>query len=65
VGGWHRALAPEQLRHAVHDNLDNLGLGALDVVNLRIGGGHDGLARAAAALTLPQDQLAKLDSIAS
>jgi pyridoxine 4-dehydrogenase len=39
VGGWHRALAPEQLRHAVHDNLDNL---ALDVVNLRIGGGHDG-----------------------
>jgi len=37
-GGWPRALAPEQLRQAVHDNLDNLGLDALDVVNLRVGG---------------------------
>jgi aryl-alcohol dehydrogenase-like predicted oxidoreductase len=37
-GGWPQALAPEQLRHAVYDNLDNLGLDALDVVNLRVGG---------------------------
>ncbi|MBP2335800.1 aryl-alcohol dehydrogenase-like predicted oxidoreductase [Saccharothrix coeruleofusca] len=37
-GGWPRALAPEQLRQAVHDNLTNLGLDALDVVNLRVGG---------------------------
>jgi pyridoxine 4-dehydrogenase len=37
-GGWPRALAPEQLRQAVHDNLENLGLDALDVVNLRVGG---------------------------
>ena len=37
-GGWPQALAPEQLRQAVHDNLDHLGLGALDVVNLRVGG---------------------------
>jgi pyridoxine 4-dehydrogenase len=37
-GGWPRALAPEQLRQAVHNNLDNLGLDALDVVNLRVGG---------------------------
>jgi pyridoxine 4-dehydrogenase len=37
-GGWPAALAPEQLRQAVHDNLDNLGLDALDVVNLRVGG---------------------------
>ncbi len=37
-GGWPRALAPEQLRQAVHDNLDHLGLDALDVVNLRVGG---------------------------
>src|SRR5579864_9598218 len=29
-GGWPRALAPEQLRQAVFDNLDNLGLDALD-----------------------------------
>jgi pyridoxine 4-dehydrogenase len=37
-GGWPRARAPEQLRAQVHDNLDNLGLDALDVVNLRVGG---------------------------
>jgi len=37
-GGWNQALAPEQLRQAVRDNLDNLGLGALEVVNLRVGG---------------------------
>ena len=37
-GGWPSALAPEQLRQAVHDNLDHLGLDALDVVNLRVGG---------------------------
>jgi aryl-alcohol dehydrogenase-like predicted oxidoreductase len=37
-GGWPQALAPEQLRQAVRDNLDNLGLAALDVVNLRVGG---------------------------
>jgi pyridoxine 4-dehydrogenase len=37
-GGWPKALAPEQLREAVYDNLRNLGLDALDVVNLRVGG---------------------------
>jgi pyridoxine 4-dehydrogenase len=37
-GGWPNARAPEQLRQAVHDNLDNLGLDVLDVVNLRFGG---------------------------
>jgi aryl-alcohol dehydrogenase-like predicted oxidoreductase len=37
-GGWPLARAPEQLRQAVHDNLDHLGLDALDVVNLRVGG---------------------------
>jgi aryl-alcohol dehydrogenase-like predicted oxidoreductase len=37
-GGWNKALAPEQLRQAVHDNLDHLGLDTLDVVNLRVGG---------------------------
>jgi pyridoxine 4-dehydrogenase len=37
-GGWPSALAPEQLRQAVHDNLDRLGLDAMDVVNLRVGG---------------------------
>jgi pyridoxine 4-dehydrogenase len=37
-GGWPKALAPEQLRQAVLDNLARLGLDALDVVNLRVGG---------------------------
>jgi pyridoxine 4-dehydrogenase len=37
AGGWPQALAPDQLRQAVHDNLDNLGLDVLDVVNLRVG----------------------------
>jgi pyridoxine 4-dehydrogenase len=37
-GGWPHARAPEQLRQAVHDNLTRLGLDALDVVNLRVGG---------------------------
>ena len=37
-GGWPHARAPYQLRQAVHDNLANLGLDALDVVNLRMGG---------------------------
>ena len=34
-GSWLPALSPEQLTQAVHDNLRNLGLEALDVVNLR------------------------------
>ena len=37
-GGWPPARSPEQLRAQVHDNLRNLGLEALDVVNLRVGG---------------------------
>jgi pyridoxine 4-dehydrogenase len=37
-GNWPQARAPEQLRQAVHDNLEHLGLDALDVVNLRVGG---------------------------
>ena len=34
-GAWIPALSPEELTAAVHDNLRNLGLDALDVVNLR------------------------------
>jgi aryl-alcohol dehydrogenase-like predicted oxidoreductase len=36
-GSWHVALSPEELRSQVHDNLEHLGLDALDVVNLRLG----------------------------
>ncbi|HEX3900715.1 MAG TPA: aldo/keto reductase family oxidoreductase [Mycobacteriales bacterium] len=37
-GGWPHARQPAELVQAVHDNLDHLGLDALDVVNLRMGG---------------------------
>lgn len=37
-GNWPKALAPEQLRQAVYDNLARLGVDVLDVVNLRLGG---------------------------
>jgi pyridoxine 4-dehydrogenase len=37
-GGWPHARSPEELRQAVHENLENLGLDALDAVNLRLGG---------------------------
>ncbi|GAA4706853.1 aldo/keto reductase family oxidoreductase [Nocardioides conyzicola] len=36
-GGWPHARAPHELRQAVLDNLENLGLDTLDVVNLRLG----------------------------
>lgn len=35
-GSWNPAFSAEELTSAVHDNLRNLGLDALDVVNLRI-----------------------------
>ena len=37
---WIPALKPADLIAGVHDNLRNLGLDALDVVNLRVGGIH-------------------------
>jgi aryl-alcohol dehydrogenase-like predicted oxidoreductase len=37
-GGWPHARSPAELREAVQDNLRNLGVDALDVVNLRLGG---------------------------
>ncbi|MER6442314.1 aldo/keto reductase family oxidoreductase [Streptomyces sp. NPDC001185] len=36
-GGWPPARQPEDLRRAVQENLADLGLDALDVVNLRLG----------------------------
>jgi len=35
---WIHALSRQELIDAVHDNLKNLGLNALDLVNLRVGG---------------------------
>ncbi|MFI6977194.1 aldo/keto reductase family oxidoreductase [Embleya sp. NPDC050154] len=36
-GGWPPARQPKDLRHAVRENLEDLGLDTLDVVNLRLG----------------------------
>jgi len=37
---WYPAASASELAAAVHDNLKNLGLDALDIVNLRCGGAH-------------------------
>lgn len=37
-GDWPEALSPDELRGAVHDNLDHLGVDVLEVVNLRMPG---------------------------
>jgi aryl-alcohol dehydrogenase-like predicted oxidoreductase len=37
-GGWPHARSPEELRRAVVENLEHLGLDTLDLVNLRVGG---------------------------
>jgi pyridoxine 4-dehydrogenase len=37
-GGWPQALSPSDLRKGVLENLERLGLDAMDVVNLRVGG---------------------------
>ncbi|NEK87003.1 oxidoreductase [Blastococcus saxobsidens] len=37
-GGWPEALEPDDLRRAVQENIDHLGVDALDVVNLRMPG---------------------------
>src|SRR5262249_32738473 len=42
TGNWLRAQSPAQLRTAVEDNLRNLGLEAMDVVNMRIMGSGEG-----------------------
>jgi pyridoxine 4-dehydrogenase len=35
---WQKAISPQELTAGVHDNLRNLGLGALDIVNYRVMG---------------------------
>jgi len=60
-GSWLPALEPEDLTRAVHDNLRNLGVQALDIVNLRsMGSVHapaeGSLARQVAALAELQRQ---------
>jgi aryl-alcohol dehydrogenase-like predicted oxidoreductase len=40
-GGWPHAREPHELKLQVHDNLERLGLDAMDVVNIRFGGFQD------------------------
>src|ERR1700678_2704688 len=40
-GSWQPAISPKELADALHDNLRNLGLDAIDIVNYRsMGSGH-------------------------
>jgi len=59
-GSWNSAMTPEELASAVHDNLRNLGLDALDVVNLRLMGGGAGHGPAEGSLEEPLNALAEL-----
>ena len=56
-GGWPEALSPDEIRQAVRDNLDHLGLDVLDVVNLRMPGFSEPVQR---SLAEPFETLADL-----
>jgi aryl-alcohol dehydrogenase-like predicted oxidoreductase len=56
-GGWPEALSPDELRRAVQDNLDHLGVDVLDVVNLRLPGFSDPVER---SLAEPFEALARM-----
>ena len=59
-GGWIQVRSPAELRQGVRENLDNLGLDALDVVNLRVGGGDDGHSPVPGSIAEPFTALAEL-----
>ncbi|KQS66055.1 oxidoreductase [Modestobacter sp. Leaf380] len=58
-GDWPEALGADELRQAVHDNLDHLGLDALDVVNLRMPGFAEPVERSMAE---PMETMAALQA---
>ena len=57
-GAWLPAMKPEQLASAVHDNLRNLGLDAIEVANLRLMG--DGHGPSEGSIEAPLTALAEL-----
>ena len=57
---WNPATTPAELTSAVHDNLSNLGLDALEVVNLRIMG--DGHGPSEQSIEAPLTALAELQA---
>jgi pyridoxine 4-dehydrogenase len=56
-GHWPEALSADELRQAVHDNLDRLGVDAIDAVNLRLPGFAEPVER---SLAEPFETLAEL-----
>jgi len=68
-GNWPKALAPDELRQAIHDNLTNLGLDALDAVNLRVGVlaemEREGLIKHLGLSNVRAEQVAEVQSIAA
>jgi pyridoxine 4-dehydrogenase len=60
AGGWVPELTPAGLREQVLGNVSNLKLDALDVVNLRVGGGADGHSPVAGSIAEPFGALAEL-----
>lgn len=56
-GGWPPARRPDDLRRAVHENLEDLGLDSLDLVNLRLG---DAMGTQPGSLAEPFETLAEL-----
>jgi pyridoxine 4-dehydrogenase len=59
-GGWPHARSPRQLREQVEFNLRTLGVEALDVVNLRVGGGPDGHSPVPGSIAEPFGALAQM-----
>ncbi|MCF2573330.1 oxidoreductase [Brevibacterium sp. UCMA 11754] len=59
-GGWPHARSPKELREQVESNLTTLGVEALDIVNLRVGGGPDGHSAVPGSLSEPFGALAEL-----
>src|SRR3954469_6490414 len=56
-GAWPEALSPDEVRSALHDNLDHLGVDVIDVVNLRLPGFSEPVER---SLAEPFETLAEL-----
>jgi len=56
-GAWPEALAPDEIRSALHDNLEHLGVDVIDVVNLRLPGFAEPVER---SLAEPFETLAEL-----
>jgi pyridoxine 4-dehydrogenase len=57
---WHPAQSPAELTAAVHDNLRNLDVEAMDVVNLRVMGGPHGMGFSEDKITEQFSTLARL-----